>query len=115
MNKSLLSHMTFIQFAPCAAASTTSLWIVSRYRLSMTIPLKMLTGVEAGPVSSNRCFVVASWIFLFSRSCSHNVMMVCSLFSVADKAALWAGCGLERITLWLTYSTVRDVLVELSV
>ena len=103
--------MTFIQFAPCAAASTTSLWIVSRYRLSMTIPLKMLTGVEAGPVTSIRCFVVASWIFLFSRSCSHNV----SLFSVADKATIWAGCGLELITLWLTYSTVRDVLAELSV
>ena len=60
MNTSLLSQMTLIHFAPCAAASTTcrgmigsiSLWIVSRYLLSMTIYLKIFTGIEAGPVTS---------------------------------------------------------------
>ena len=61
------------------------------------------------------CFVVASWVFLFSRSCSHTELMICCLFSVADRATLWAGCRLERVRLWLKLarSTVFDVLVEL--
>ena len=81
----------------------------------MTIPLKISTGVEGCPVTSSLCFVVASWVFLSSRSCSHIELMICSLFSVDDRATFWAGCGLERVSLWRmqALSTVRDVLVEL--
>ena len=67
----------------------------------MTIPWVIFVGVEAGPVTS---------------TLSHIAMMVCSLFSVADRATLWAGCGFECISLChlLAMSTVRDVLVDLA-
>ena len=65
-------------------------------------PFEGFTGVKAGPVTS---------------SISHILMMVCCLFSVADRARLCAGCGLEPMSLWrlLACSTVRNVLVVLFI
>ena len=93
MNTSFSSQVTLIHFAFCAAATTTcrgmitstSMWIVSWYLLPVTIPLTISTDVEAGTVTSSLYFVDASWVFLSSRRCSHIVIMVCCLFSVADR------------------------------
>ena len=123
MNTSVSSQITLIHVEPCVAESTTcrgmitsaSSWVVSRSLLSMATPLKISTGIEAGPVTSRICFIVASWVFPFSRSWSQIVPMICCLFSVTVRTTLWAGSGVEGVSLWhlLACCTVRDVLVEL--
>ena len=72
MNTSVSSQITLIRVEPCVVASTTcrgmitsaSSWVVSRSLLSMVTPLKISTGVEASPVTSRLCFIVASWVSL---------------------------------------------------
>ena len=83
----------------------------------MATPLKISTGIEDDPVPSRLCFIVASWVFPFSRSCSQIVPMICCLFSVTVRTTLWAGSGVEGVSLCrlLAGCTVRDVLVELFI
>ena len=122
MNTSVSSQITLIHVEPCLVASKTcrgmitaaSSWVVSRSLLSMATPLKISTGIEAGPVTSRLCFIVGSWVFPFSRSCSQIVSMICCLFSVTVRTKLWAGSGVEGVSLCrLLACTVRDVPVEL--
>ena len=81
----------------------------------MATPLKISTGIEDDPVTSRLCFIVASWIFPFSGSCSQIVPMRCCLFTVTVRTTLWNGSGVEGVSLCrlLAGGTVRDVLVEL--
>ena len=98
MSTSVSSHITSIHVQPCVIASTTcrvmitssSSWVVSRSLLSMATPLKISTGIEAGPVTSRLCFIVASWVFPFSHSCSQIVSMVCCWFSFTVRTTSWA-------------------------
>ena len=78
-------------------------------------PLKISTGIEAGPITSRLCFIAVSWVFPFSRSCSQIVSMICCLFSVIVRTTVWAGSGVEGVSIrrLLACCTVRDVLVEL--
>ena len=121
MNTSVSSQITLIPVESCVVGSTTcrgmitsaSSWVVSRSLLTMATPLKISTGIEAGPVTSRLCFIYASWVFPFSRSCSQIVSMTCCLFSVTV-TTLWSGSGVEGVSLCrLLACTVRDVLVEL--
>ena len=82
----------------------------------MATPLKISTGIEAGPVTRRICFIVASWVFPFSHSncCSQIVSMMCCLFCFPVRTTFWAGSGVEGVSLCrLLACTVRDVLVEL--
>ena len=121
MNTSVSSQITSIHVEPCVVASTTcrgmitsaSSWVVSRSLLSKATPLKISTGIEAGPVTSRLCFSVASWVFPLSHSCSQIVSMIC-LLSFTVRTTFWAGSGVEGVSLCrLLACTVRDVLFEL--
>ena len=67
---------------------------------SMTIPLNISTGTDEGPVTRRLCFAVVLWVFPFSCSCSQIVLMICCLFSVIVTAVVWAGSGVEGVSLW---------------
>ena len=117
--------MILMHVEPWVAASTTRLgmmtsassWVDSRSFLSMTIPLKISTGTDDGPVTRSLCFAVSLRVFPFSCGCSQIVLMICCLFSVSVRAMVWAGSGVEGVSLWrlLPCWTARDVLVALFV
>ena len=71
-------------------------FLVDRFNVSPRHdnPFENFHWCEAGPVTCSLCIVLASWGFIPPPVVDRIVMMICCLFSVADRAILWAGCGL---------------------
>ena len=87
----------------CRGKTTLApLWFVSRFLL-------IINSCERFPQ------VLKLVQFSFYPVVGLIVLVVCCLFSVADRATFLAGCGLEGVSLWrlLACSTVPAVLVEL--
>ena len=61
----------------------------------MTISLNISTGTDEGPVTRRLCFAVVLFLLQLLTDCTDDLLFV----SVTVRAVVWAGSGVEGVSL----------------